>query len=225
MERLDKFLANAKVGTRSEVKKIIKAGVVKVNGKTIKKPEFKVSENDEITVNNKKIIPHKNIYIIINKPKGYLSATYDKKDKYVLQLINHPYKNELKIAGRLDKDAHGLLILTNDGEYIHKIISPKKDIYKTYEVIVKGEITEEKLEKLKKGIKLKDFTTKPAIIEKVENQKITIKISEGKFHQVKRMMKAVGLEVIDLKRIAIGNITLPENLNDGEWIELINNKI
>ncbi|SHE27621.1 16S rRNA pseudouridine516 synthase [Marinitoga hydrogenitolerans DSM 16785] len=220
MERLDKFLSNAKIGSRKEVKKIIKNGLIKVNGTIIKKFDFKISNSDIIEFNGKQIEGHKLIYIILNKPKGYLSSTYDTKDKYVLQLINHTYKDELSIAGRLDKDAHGLLFLTNDGTLIHKIISPNKNIFKTYEVKVNGKITKEKIEKLENGIQLKDFKTKPAIIEKVENNIITIKISEGKFHQIKRMMASVDLEVVDLKRIAIGNLYLPEYLKIGEWLEI-----
>ncbi|WGS64157.1 pseudouridine synthase [Marinitoga aeolica] len=220
MERLDKFLANAKIGSRNEVKKLIKNGLIKVNGNIIKKVDFKVTKHDIVEFKDKKIEGHKLIYIIINKPVGYLSSTYDSKDKYVLQLIDHKYKDELSIAGRLDKDAHGLLFLTNDGELIHKIISPKKNIYKTYEVKVDGNITKEKIKKLEIGIQLKDFKTKPAIVEKVKGNIIVIKISEGKFHQIKRMMKAVNLEVIDLKRIAIGSLQLPDNLKEGEWIEI-----
>ncbi|WP_129408808.1 pseudouridine synthase [Marinitoga lauensis] len=220
MERLDKFLANAKIGSRSEVKKLIKSGLIKINGKTIKKIDFKVTKNDIVEFNGKKIEGHKLIYIIINKPIGYLSSTYDPRDKYILQLIDHKYKDELSIAGRLDKDAHGLLLLTNDGELIHKIISPKKNIYKTYEVKVSGNITKEKIKKLESGIQLKDFKTKPAIVEKANENIIIIKISEGKFHQIKRMMKAVNLEVIDLKRTAIGKLQLPDSLKEGEWIEI-----
>lgn len=219
-ERLDKFLANAKLGSRKDVKHLIKKGFIKVNGKIIKEANFKISPKDIIEYNGEKIESHKNIYIILNKPKGYLSSTYDSRDKYVLQLIDHKYKDELSIAGRLDKDAHGLLFLTNDGKLIHKIISPKKNIFKTYVVKVSGLITQEKIKKLKCGIQLKDFKTKPAIIESVENNAITIKISEGKFHQVKRMMNAVDLDVFDLKRIAIGNLYLPENLKEGEWREV-----
>ncbi|GAB6188507.1 pseudouridine synthase [Marinitoga arctica] len=220
MERLDKFLANAKIGSRKGVKQLIRKGLISVNGKVIKKFDFKVSEDDTIEYNGKKIEHHKYIYIILNKPVGYLSSTYDNKDKYALQLINHKYKNELRIAGRLDKDAHGLLFLTNNGNLIHKIISPKKNIFKTYIVKVKGLITRDKIKKLEMGIQLKDFKTKPAIIDKIENNIITIKISEGKFHQIKRMMKAISLEVIDLKRIAIGNLFLPNTLKEGEWVEI-----
>jgi len=219
MDRLDKFLVNAKVGSRSEVKKLIKKGLIKVNGEIIKKFDYKVSNEDIIEYNNEVVEGSRLVYIMINKPIGYLSSTYDSRDKYVLQLIDHKFKDELSIAGRLDKDAHGLLFLTNDGGLVHKIISPNKNIFKTYEVKVEGDITKEKLKKLENGIDLKDFTTKPAIIEKVEDNIITIKISEGKYHQIKRMMKAVGLTVVDLKRIAIGNLYLGD-LKEGEWIEI-----
>ncbi|MBM7558504.1 pseudouridine synthase [Marinitoga litoralis] len=219
MDRLDKFLVNAKVGSRSEVKKLIKKGLIKVNGEIIKKFDYKVSNEDIIEYNNEVVEGSRLVYIMINKPIGYLSSTYDSRDKYVLQLIDHKFKDELSIAGRLDKDAHGLLFLTNDGGLVHKIISPNKNIFKTYEVKVEGDITKEKLKKLENGIDLKDFTTKPAIIEKVEDNIITIKISEGKYHQIKRMMKAVGLTVVDLKRIAIGNLCLGD-LKEGEWIEI-----
>lgn len=219
MDRLDKFLVNAKVGSRSEVKKLIKKGLIKVNGEIIKKFDYKVSNEDIIEYNNEVVEGSRLVYIKINKPIGYLSSTYDSRDKYVLQLIDHKFKDELSIAGRLDKDAHGLLFLTNDGELVHKIISPNKNIFKTYEVKVEGDITKEKLKKLENGINLKDFTTKPAIIEKVEDNIITIKISEGKYHQIKRMMRAVGLTVVDLKRISIGNLYLGD-LKEGEWVEI-----
>ncbi|BBE32135.1 pseudouridine synthase [Tepiditoga spiralis] len=215
--RLDKYISNAKIGTRREVKALIKSGKVKVNEKIIKKSDYKVT-NEIIEVNNNIITPHKKIYIMFNKPKGILSANKDYKRKTVFDLIKHPYVNELSIAGRLDLDVHGLLLLSNDGTFIHKVISPKKNVYKTYEIIFEGVFTEEKKKRLESGIKLNEFTTKPAIVSLLSKNKLELKILEGKFHQVKRMIASIDLKLIDLKRTSIGSLKV--DIPEGTYREL-----
>lgn len=201
------------------MKKYISNKRIKVNEKIILKHSHKLTKSDKVYFDNKIVIPYHYVYIILNKPKNYVSANIDKKEKTALSLIDHIYKEDLSIAGRLDKDSHGLLLLTNDGNFIHQIISPEKEIYKTYKVKFEGELSNDKLDLLKSGINLGDFISKPAIIEIISKNEIIIKIYEGKFHQIKRMMKKINLNVTDLQRIAIGNLRL-EKLNAGEYKEI-----
>jgi 16S rRNA pseudouridine516 synthase len=220
--RLDKFLSNAKIGTRRQVKKIINSGKVKVNNKIIKKSSFKINEEDEVFYKDKKIIAYHNIYIMLNKPKNYVSATVDDYHPTVIDLINHPYKHDLSIAGRLDIDTTGLLLLSNDGEFIHKVISPDNKIFKRYIVEYKGILNKKKINQLKNGVDLGDFITLPAKVESLENNKLQIEITEGKFHQIKRMIRYIDLNLIHLHREKIGNLSIDVEM--GDW-RLLNDKI
>lgn len=220
-QRLDRFLANAHVGTRSEVKHLIRAGLVTVNSQVIKDPSYKVSEDDKIEVEGKVVEAHRKVYIMLNKPAGYVSTTSD-LERTVLALIDHPYARELHIAGRLDKDVEGLLILTNDGDFTHRIISPKKHVEKEY--IIETEkpviISEKMRQKLEKGLKLKDGTVLlPAKIRQVDDFTISITVHEGKYHQIKRMCEALGILWKKIRRIRIGRLTIGD-LKLGEWREL-----
>ncbi len=221
--RLDRFLSNAKMGTRSEVKKFIRSGLVSVNGVQIKDEGFHVSEKDVVELRGKIVVPHRKIYLIFNKPAGYVSdRTEDQASVY--DLIDHPYLNELQVAGRLDKDVEGLLILSNDGDFIHKIISPKKHIQKEYLVWFEGELTDQKIELVEKGLKIKGEQFKPAVLKYVQPGVLSLVITEGKYHQVKKMMNFLDLKYSRIQRIRIGTIELG-SLKPGDFRELSEKEI
>lgn len=221
--RLDKFLADAGAGTRSEVKKLIQKGRVQVNGMAAKKPEEKVTEEDEVLLDGEVIgVAPEFVYYLLHKPAGVVSATEDNHDRTVLELIPPDLMRKgLFPVGRLDKDTEGLLLITNDGALAHELLSPKKHVDKTYYAVTEGEMAEEDILKFKEGLDIGEKNlTLPAKLEilsaKDGRSEILLTICEGKFHQVKRMVKAVGKEVIYLKRTAMGTLTLPEELKKGE---------
>lgn len=222
--RLDKYLADMNVGTRSEVKTLIKKKCVKVNGAIVNKENIKIDmENDEVMLNDSIIKYVEYEYYMLNKPAGVVSATEDSKDRTVVDLIKENTK-ELFPVGRLDKDTEGLLILTNDGQLAHNLLSPKKHVDKKYYARIKGVVDIEYIEQFSKGLNINDeYVTKPALLEiisvdKENNQsEIYVTITEGKYHQVKRMFKVVGMEVVYLKRVSMGRIILDERLELGEY--------
>jgi len=227
--RLDKFLANSGIGTRKEVKIILKKGKIKVNEKIVKDAKMQVDEiKDDVKIEGEKITYKPFVYIMMNKPSGVISATEDGKHKTVIDLLCEKYKNyKVFPVGRLDIDTEGLLLLTNDGVLAHNLLSPKKHVDKKYYVELKEPLTIEKKKILENGIKLEEnFVTKKAKIEiidkdeDIEVNSVFITISEGKFHQVKRMFKFVENEVLYLKRVKMGKLLLPENLKLGEYREL-----
>ncbi|MCR5792247.1 MAG: rRNA pseudouridine synthase [Lachnospiraceae bacterium] len=220
--RLDKFLSEAGIGTRSELKKIIAKGLISVNGTIIKQPAFKVLEDkDQICYQNEPVIYKKYIYYMLNKPAGVLSATSDSKDPTVLDLIADS-KRDLFPVGRLDKDTEGLLIITDDGALAHNLLSPKKHVPKVYYVKVDHALLDELPEVFAKGLKINDeFTALPATLKILPSaDEALITITEGKFHQVKRMFQKVGYKVVYLKRMQMGALTLDETLAPGEYREL-----
>lgn len=230
-QRIDKILSNLGYGSRSELKKICKNGLVKVNGKTINNPGVQVDvENDEIIFDGQKVVYKEFIYLMLNKPDGYISATFDKKDPIVLDLID---KEDLIFepfpVGRLDKDTEGLLVLTNDGQLAHRVLSPKKHVPKTYYAKVEGVVTEEDVKVFLEGVTLDDgYETMPAelvIIKSDEISEIELTIHEGKFHQVKRMFESVDKKVIYLKRLSMGKLKLDETLELGEYRELTDEEV
>ena len=227
--RLDKFLANSGIGTRKEVKIILKKGKIKVNEKIVKDAKMQVDEiKDDVKIEGEKITYKPFVYIMMNKPSGVISATEDGKHKTVIDLLCEKYKNyKVFPVGRLDIDTEGLLLLTNDGVLAHNLLSPKKHVDKKYYVELKEPLTIEKKKILENGIKLEEnFVTKKAKIEiidkdeDIEVNSVFITISEGKFHQVKRMFKFVENEVLYLKRGKMGKLLLPEDLKLGEYREL-----
>ncbi len=225
--RLDKFLANSGVGSRKEVKELIKQGLVFVNEERIKSSDKNIDENkDIIKVNNKLITYKKHVYIMLNKPKNVISATDDNKHKTVIDLIKGYDTYNIFPVGRLDIDTEGLLLLTNDGKLSHNLLSPKKHIEKEYFVKLKENINENNICKVENNIELEDgYVCKRAKISKISENELTISITEGKFHQVKRMFKAVNNEVIYLKRIRMGNLLLDKNLMLGEYRELSSDEL
>ena len=223
--RLDKFLGNHGFGTRKEVKLLVKRGAVKINDVLVKKADIKiVPENDTVTVYDEAVVYEPFVYIMLNKPAGYISSTKDYKDETVLELIDGFEHYDLHPVGRLDKDTEGLLILTNDGQFSHDVLSPREHVNKTYFARVDGYVTDDTVELFKAGIILDDgYTAMPAelqIISAGEISEIELVIQEGKFHQVKRMFKAVDMTVIYLKRIKMGGLPLDESLTPGAYRKL-----
>lgn len=232
MERIDKILSNLGYGTRKDLKKIVKNGMVQVNGITIKDSAMKVDpEKDKIVINGEEIFYREFIYLMMNKPAGVISATFDNKDETVIDLLEVEHQVfEPFPVGRLDKDTVGLLLLTNDGDLNHRLISPKWKVDKVYFAKIDQKVTEEDIEKFKHGITLDDgYRCKEAILEiqkaSEEGSEIVLTIQEGKFHQVKRMFEAVGKKVTYLKRIEFGTLPLDEDLEEGEYRELTEGEI
>ncbi|PIC05454.1 rRNA pseudouridine synthase [Anoxybacillus flavithermus] len=231
MLRIDKLLANMGYGTRKEVKKLLKSGVVKVDGTIVKDAKIHVDPKTQVVTVWEEEVEYKPfIYLMMNKPKGVISATEDAVEETVVDLL----EEEDRIfdpfpVGRLDKDTEGLLLLTNDGQLAHQLLSPKKHVPKTYEAIIDGEVTEGDVAAFQRGVVLDDgYETKPAdlvIIRSGLRSDVRITITEGKFHQIKRMFQAVGKRVIYLKRIQMGPIPLDETLEPGEYRELTDEEI
>ena len=221
--RLDKFISTTTTLSRAEAKKIIKKGIL-INNILVKSPDYKVDEiSDQVIVNGEQLVYQKYIYIMMNKPKNVVSATEDAVEKIVVDILEEKDRiHKVFPVGRLDKDTEGLMLLTNDGELAHKLISPKKDVEKKYYVEVSGKLKDEHLQIVETGVTLEDgYRCKPARLEILDtsegNSKANIFITEGKFHQVKRMMKALGTTVTYLKRLSIGTLILDENLKLGEY--------
>lgn len=224
MIRLDKYLANMGVGTRTQVKEFIKKGRVSIDDNIIKSPETKFDENSQIVaLDGVRINFVKYEYYMLNKPSGVVSATVDNINKTVISLINSKRKDLFPI-GRLDKDTQGLIIITNDGEIAHKMLSPKHHISKVYYAQVEGIVDKNDVKLFAQGLKIdSEFNAMPAKLEIIKSEDISqikLEIFEGKFHQVKRMFEAVGKKVIFLKRISMGEIKLDNSLKAGEFRQL-----
>ncbi|NJJ34357.1 rRNA pseudouridine synthase [Clostridioides difficile] len=230
-QRIDKILSNLGYGSRSEIKKYCKQGSVVVNGSEVSNPGTQVdTENDEILFNGEEVIYREYIYLMMNKPDGYISATTDKYDPTILDLIDLSYLAfEPFPVGRLDKDTEGLLVLTNDGKLSHRVLSPKKHVPKTYYAKIDGVVTEEDVEAFLEGVVLDDgYKTMPSqlnILKSDDESEIELTIHEGKFHQVKRMFESVGKKVVYLKRLSMGNLKLDESLELGEYRELTDEEV
>lgn len=227
MERLDKIISNLGYGSRKEVKIMAKKGLIEVDGVVVKDNGMAVDpEKSVIKINGEDITYRKYIYLIMNKPDGVISATVDNKEETVIDLLEVEHQVfEPFPVGRLDKDTVGLLLLTNDGELNHRLLSPKWHVDKVYYAKIDKEVTEEDIEAFKKGITLDDgYTCKEAKLEilssEAEGSEVHITIQEGKFHQVKRMFEAVGKKVIYLQRIKFGGLELDQELEEGEYREL-----
>ena len=222
MIRLDKYLADMGIGTRTEVKKLIRQGKVKIGDDVVKTPEQKVNiESQQVIVDGKVIGYEKFEYYMLNKPAGYVSATTDVKDKTVIELIEDKKRKDLFPVGRLDKDTEGLLLITNDGELAHRLLSPKKHVDKLYYAQIDGVVTEQDREAFSQGVCIgQGEFTRPAVLEILKADEISeihLTIQEGKFHQVKRMFEAVGKKVIYLKRLSMGTLELDNSLKPGEY--------
>ncbi len=218
--RIDKFLSNAGAGSRSQVKTDLKKGLVLVNGQAVRSADFQVDPSiDTITFKGNVLSLPGNRYYMLNKPMGYISATEDSKEQTVLDLFPAELRKDLFPIGRLDKDTEGLLLLTNDGALSHQLISPKKEIYKTYLVTCEKAVTEEDLLRLETGVNIgEDSLTLPAKAEATSDDHIIhLSICEGKFHQVKRMLQATCNKVTRLKRVSFGPLSLDNTLEPGAY--------
>lgn len=222
-QRLDKFLSNQTGLSRSEARSVIRATGLYVNGKSVFDPSFIIDASTaEVIFKGQRLKYKKYVYILMNKPKGVLSATNDKKQKTVLDLLPESFRNrKLAPVGRLDKETTGLLIITDDGEFSHNCISPSKNVKKVYEAELDGALTEQMITAFKEGITLADGTLcKSADLEILEENIARITITEGKYHQIKRMFGTQGLGVNELKRLTIGELKIPKGLLEGEYTEI-----
>lgn len=222
--RVDKMIGNSNLDTRSNIKKNARKGGLIINGETIKDSSYQVDPyTDEVIYMGELVEYFEDIFIMMNKPKDYLSANSDDEDAVVIDLLDEFYLNlDLSIAGRLDKDATGLLLLSTNGKFVHTITSPNSNIEKTYLVQTRDKIEKSYVEEFKNGVYISedDYTARPAKLEILEDNKAKVKVTEGKFHLVKRLFSNLGNEVISLKRTAIGDLELDPFLNEGDYREL-----
>lgn len=230
-QRLDKILANFGYGTRREVKQLVKDGLVMVDGVKAKDAGMQVDpENSTIDIKGQRLNYRRFIYLMMNKPAGVISATWDNRHKTVVDLLPVEYRIfNLFPAGRLDIDTEGLVLMTNDGQLAHDILSPRKHVPKRYYARIEGRVTTEDIELFDKGVTLEDgYVTLPAqltVLKCGEESEIELVIHEGKFHQVKRMFEAVGKRVTYLKRISMGNLMLDNDLEPGACREMTEKEV
>ena len=225
--RLDKFLCDTAGVTRTEAKNAVKKGQIAVNGQVQKAADFKVKENtDTVTFQGKPLSYAAFHYYMLHKPAGVITATEDKKESTVMDILREEKVKNLFPVGRLDKDTEGLLLITDDGELAHNLLSPKKHVDKEYLVKVRDSISEDDCRKLSEGVDIGDEKpTAPAKVERVAEKEILLTIREGRFHQVKRMLQAVGNEVLYLKRLSMGSLRLPKDLEKGAYRPLSEDEI
>ena len=225
MERIDKIIASQGQYSRSEVKKLVKDGRVTLDGKVIKSSDVKADpDKNDIAIDGKSIGYKKHLYIMLNKPQGVVSATEDTDHTTVIDLVPKSLKRDgLFPAGRLDGDTVGFVLITDDGDFAHKILSPKNHIMKTYHATLQRPVTQEDIDAFRNGIELKDGTLcLEAQVRPIDGDEpmAEIKICEGKYHQVKRMFAALGNKVVFLKRVKMGNLSLDESLEEGKCREI-----
>lgn len=225
--RLDKFLCEMKIGTRSQVKTYICQGHVTVNGMPVKQPDLKIEESsDEIIFRDNILHYRKFFYYMLNKPPGAVSATRDKLAPTVISLLGDAYREDVFPVGRLDRDTTGLLVLTNDGALAHQLLAPKRHVDKTYHATLERKLSVEAADLLQQGVDIGDEKpTMPARVQILDDETILLTIREGRYHQVKRMLAAVGNHVLALKRITFGSLELDASLKPGQFRELTEEEI
>ena len=226
--RLDKWLSEKSSLTRSEAKDALKKGKVLVNGQTAKDPSLKLNtDSDEVILDGNKLIYEENVYFVLNKPAGFVTSTSDSDGVNVMSLLKGEVTKNLFPVGRLDKDTEGLLLITDDGELAHRLLSPKKHVKKTYYVECQNSISDFDMDILRKGVDIGDDTpTKEAEVTRIDDKIINLSITEGRFHQVKRMLEAVGNKVVYLKRLSFGNLFLDDlEIKSGEYRKLNSSEI
>lgn len=228
MMRLDRFLAAAGYGTRQEVKKLIRSGKVSVNGERVNNPEVKLDEeHTEVRVDGSLVLYEKYRYIMFHKPSGCVSSAHEKGERSILEYIDETYASDLFPVGRLDKDTEGLMLLTNDGDLAHRLLSPSKHVDKKYYAELKKPVIENDIIQFREGIDIgdKDLTI-PAVLETADcASHVYITLHEGRYHQIKRMFQALHNEVLYLKRISMKNLLLDESLKPGEYRKLTEDEI
>lgn len=222
LKRIDRILSEQTNYSRKEIKKFVSKGLVLVNGLVVRKSDEKYDDdNISIKINGKDIRVSKHFYLLLNKPKGYVSTTVSDSDKTVIDLVPNKYKTRtLFPAGRLDKDTTGLMLITDDGVFAHNILSPKKHIKKVYEVVIDKDVSDEMVYGFRDGVKLNDGECKSALLEKVDTNKCLVTLTEGRYHQIKRMFGCYKAKVLELKRICMGELYLPSDLGVGEVREV-----
>ena len=219
--RLDKFISDGAAMTRSQSRKAIKSGRVTRSGEVLKDIALSVSEDEIILLDGLEVTYKKYVYIMLHKPAGVISATEDKRQKTVLDLLDPSYSRyDLFPVGRLDIDTEGFLLLTNDGDLAHNMLSPNKDVGKTYFVRLEKDITDKEIALLENGVDIGVCITKPSKAQRISENEINLTITEGKFHQIKKLANAVGNNVAYLKRLAYGDFHLDESLPKGNYREL-----
>ncbi len=221
MLRLDKYIADTGIASRKDVKSAAKKGLISVDGKTVKDVSVRIDENTAVVVYlGERVNWRKYVYVMLNKPAGYISST-DDDSRTVMKLLPPEYsKMECFPCGRLDIDTVGLLIITNDGPLAHKLLSPRHHAEKTYYYHCSPEIGEQEALRLCEGVDIGDYVTKTSKVEMIGGGEGYITLTEGKFHQIKRMFEAVGSSITYLKRVEFGTVKLDESLAEGEWREL-----
>ena len=222
MKRIDRILSEQTNYSRKEIKRLVSKGLVLVNGSFVRKSDEKYAEdNISIKINGEEVRVNKHFYLLLNKPKGYVSTTVSDNDKTVIDLVPDKYKTRtLFPAGRLDKDTTGLMLITDDGVFAHNILSPKKHIKKVYEVVIDKDVSDEMVYGFRDGVKLNDGECKSALLEKVDTNKCLVTLTEGRYHQIKRMFGCYKAKVLELKRICMGELYLPSDLGVGEVREV-----
>lgn len=222
LKRIDRILSEQTNYSRKEIKKLVSKGLVLVNECVVRRSDEKYDEdNISIKINGEDVSVNKHFYLLLNKPKGYVSTTVSDSDKAVIDLVPNKYKTRtLFPAGRLDKDTTGLMLITDDGVFAHNILSPKKHIKKIYEVVIDKDVSDEMINGFKDGVKLNDGECKSALLEKVDTNKCLVTLTEGRYHQIKRMFGCYKAKVLELKRICMGELYLPTNLVVGEVREV-----
>lgn len=222
LKRIDRILSEQTNYSRKEIKKFVSKGLVLVNGCVVRKSDEKYDDdNISIKINGEEVRVNKHFYLLLNKPKGYVSTTVSDNDKTVIDLVPDKYKTRtLFPAGRLDKDTTGLMLITDDGVFAHNILSPKKHIKKIYEVVIDKEISVEMVNGFRDGVKLNDGECKSALLEKVDTNKCLVTLTEGRYHQIKRMFGCYKAKVLELKRICMGELYLPSDLAVGKVREV-----
>ena len=220
MKRIDRIISEKTDYSRKEIKKLISKGLVFANKEVVKHPEDKYDDNVSITIDGIEIDTRDHVYLVLNKPKGFVSTT-DLNERSVLELVPDEYMNrELFPAGRLDKDTTGLMIITDDGEFAHNILSPKKHVQKIYEVTLDIPVTKEMQDGFLKGVNLSDGECKSAILDITGEYTCNVTLKEGRYHQIKRMFGCYKAKVVELNRICMGDFYLPKDLEQGEIREL-----
>lgn len=222
LKRIDRILSEQTNYSRKEIKKFVSKGLVLVNGCVVRKSDEKYDDdNISIKINGEEVRVNKHFYLLLNKPKGYVSTTVSDNDKTVIDLVPDKYKTRtLFPAGRLDKDTTGLMLITDDGVFAHNILSPKKHIKKVYEVVIDKDVSDEMVYGFRDGVKLNDGECKSALLEKVDTNKCLVTLTEGRYHQIKRMFGCYKAKVLELKRICMGELYLPSDLGVGEVREV-----